>query len=94
MHAAEPAQAPTGGPHWVGALPRLGQGKAGLDRGVGAATASASSGACAQASRAATAGGGARRRGEAEPERGRGHAHGVKVMAAKLTSGGAGGERR
>jgi hypothetical protein len=38
--------------------------------------------------------GGARRHSEAKPEWGRGRAHGVEVTAAKLTSGGAGGEQR
>ena len=75
--------------------PRPGQGKAGLDRGLGAATASrgASCGARARAA-TATASGGARRHGEVKPERGRGGVHGVEGMAASLTSDGTGEERR
>ena len=69
--------------------PRLGQGEAGLDRGVGAAMASR-----ARACAATASGGGAKRRNGAGPERTKGGAHGEEEEAASLTGGDAGEERR
>ena len=88
-------QALTGGARWPAAHRPESRPTRGLDPRWGAATARARRAVRADtACAAAPADGGVTRRGEVGPELGKGRAHGGKEVAASLTGGLDGGERR